>query len=85
CGLRISEIVGNTMGDFFTRSDRSGQERWWIEVLGKGDKTRLVPATSELMIELSRYRRAVGLPELPQAGERTPLVLAVSWRAAVKA
>lgn len=85
CGLRISEIVGNTMGNFFTRSDRSGQERWWIEVLGKGDKTRLVPATSELMIELSRYRRAVGLPALPQAGERTPLVLAVSWRAAVKA
>jgi len=82
CGLRISEIVGNSMGDFFSRADRSGEARWWLEVLGKGDKTRLVPATSELMVELARYRRALGLPALPQPGERTPLVLAVSWHAA---
>lgn len=84
CGLRISEIVGNTMGDFFNRADRSGEARWWLEVVGKGDKTRLVPATSELMVELGRYRRTLGLPALPQVGESTPLVLTVWWHAAAK-
>lgn len=84
CGLRISEIVGNMMGDFFSRDDRSGEARWWLEVLGKGDKTRLVPATSELMVELARYRRSLGLPALPQNGERTPLALPVSWHASAK-
>lgn len=84
CGLRISEIVGNTMGDFFSRADRTGEARWWLEVVGKGDKARLVPATTELMLELTRYRRSLGLPALPQIGERTPLVLTVSWHAAAK-
>lgn len=82
CGLRISEIVGNTMDNFFRRDDRTGEARWWLEVTGKGDKTRLVPATSELMVELARYRRALGLPALPRDGESTPLVLAVWWHAA---
>lgn len=84
CGLRISEIVGNRMGDFFNRSDRHGETRWWLEVVGKGDKTRLVPATTELMVELARYRRSLGLPALPQSGEKTPLVLNVSWHVTTK-
>ncbi len=84
CGLRISEIVGNKMGNFFNRADRSGAARWWIEVTGKGDKTRLVPATSELMVELLTYRRSLGLPALPQDGEGTPLVLAVWWHVTSK-
>ncbi len=46
-GLRISEVAENTMGSFFCRRDREGDERWWLEVLGKGDKERLVPATTE--------------------------------------
>ena len=37
-GLRISEVGQNTMGAFFCRRDRDGEERWWLEVLGKGDK-----------------------------------------------
>ena len=84
CGLRISEVVGNTMGDFFRRTDRSGEDRWWLEVTGKGDKIRLVPITRELMLELANYRRALGLPTLPQENERTPLVVPVWWRAAAK-
>lgn len=43
-GLRISEVDGNTMGCFFCRHDADGQERWWLEVLGKGGKEGLVPA-----------------------------------------
>ena len=44
------------MGGFFSRRSTDGRERWWLQVTGKGEKTRLVPATGELMSELIRYR-----------------------------
>lgn len=77
CGLRISEIAGNSMGGFFRRRDREGEERWWLEVLGKGDKLRIVPATDELMVELARYRRELGYSPYPATGETTPLLLPI--------
>lgn len=80
CGLRISEVVNNTMGAFFNRPDPKGEPLWWLEVTGKGGKTRLVPATRELMVELMRYRRSVGLAALPTEHETTPLVLPVWWQ-----
>lgn len=80
CGLRISEVVGNTMGNFFCRRDKDGEERWWLEILGKGDKLRIVPATTELMVELARYRREKGLPPFPLPGENVPLLLPIGGR-----
>jgi site-specific recombinase XerD len=77
CGLRISEVVGNTMGGFFCRRDKDGEERWWLEILGKGEKTRIVPATNELMVELARYRREKGLSPFPTHAEDIPLLLPV--------
>ena len=62
---------------FFCRRDRDGEERWWLEVLGKGEKTRLVPATSELMAELASLPARVRLSVTPFAGEETPLVLPI--------
>jgi integrase/recombinase XerD len=56
-GLRISEVVSNLMGGFFRRRDREGQDRWWLTITGKGDKERLLSATTELMAELARYRQ----------------------------
>lgn len=79
-GIRVSEVVQNTMGNFFMRKDREGEARWWLEVTGKGTKTRLVPATSELMVELQRYRRELGLPPLPVEGEAIPLVLPIGGK-----
>lgn len=76
-GLRISEVAENTMGSFFCRRDKDGEERWWLEVLGKGDKERLVPATNEMMVELARYRREQGMPPYPTPNEETPLVLPI--------
>jgi integrase/recombinase XerD len=76
-GLRISEVVSNPMGGFFRRRDRDGQERWWLAITGKGDKERLLPATTELMAELARYRRHYGLAALPYGGEQTPLLLPI--------
>lgn len=80
CGLRISEVVDNTMGGFFSRRDAEGEERWWLEICGKGDKTRLIPATDELMVELARYRREKGLAPFPVSGESTPLLLPIGAR-----
>ncbi len=80
-GLRISEVVGNGMGDFFMRSDpKSGDQRWWLQATGKGDKERLIPATAELMVELMSYRRSLELSDLPQAAEPSPLIFPVAWR-----
>jgi len=80
CGLRISEVTENTMGGLFCRRDKDGEERWWLEVTGKGDKTRIVPATNELMVELGRYRRENGLTPFPLPGEATPLLLPIGGR-----
>jgi len=80
CALRISEITGNSMGGFFRRRDRDGEERWWLEVLGKGDKLRIVPATDELMVELARYRRELGYPPYPVPRESTPLLLPIGGK-----
>ncbi len=80
CGLRISEVVGNSMGNFFCRRDKDGEERWWLEITGKGDKTRLVPATNELMVELTRYRRENGLAPFPLPAEPTPLLLRIGGK-----
>jgi integrase/recombinase XerD len=80
-GLRISEVVANSMGDFFMRSDpKSGEQRWWLQATGKGNKERLIPATAELMVELMSYRRALGLSDLPLLSEPAPLVFPVAWR-----
>lgn len=77
CGLRISEVISTTMGGFFPRRDKDGEERWWLEVTGKGDKTRLIPATNELMVELTRYRREKGLSPLPTTSDTSPLFMAI--------
>lgn len=74
-GLRVSEVCTGTMGCFFNRLSPDGRDRWWLEILGKGQKVRLIPATVELMGELTRYRRACGLSPIPSSGEDTPLVL----------
>ncbi|MDH6147577.1 integrase/recombinase XerD [Paraburkholderia sp. WSM4179] len=76
-GLRIAEVGGNTMGQFFVRRDADGMMRWWLTVHGKGDRERLVPATRELMTELTRYRQSFGMTALPSPGEATPLVLPI--------
>ncbi len=80
CGLRITEVVENNMGGFLVERKASGEDVWWLEVLGKGDKKRRVPATKELMDELARYRRENGLSPYPFPGEATPLLLPIGGK-----
>ena len=74
-GLRISEVCNNSMGDFYWRTGVDGRERWWLEVRGKGKKTRVIPATDELVSELMRYRKANNLAPLPREGDSLALLL----------
>ncbi|MEM5388316.1 tyrosine-type recombinase/integrase [Paraburkholderia phymatum] len=74
-GLRISEVAGGRMGDFFRRVGADGQEQWWLQTLGKGGKLRTVPVSGELLQELRRYRLAHGLPALPARADELPLLL----------
>lgn len=75
--LRVTEVCDGTMAGFFCRRGADGKERWWLEITGKGDKTRLIPATTELMAELMHYRRSLGLSALPAHDDTTPLLLPV--------
>jgi site-specific recombinase XerD len=74
-GLRISEVADGRMGDFFRRVGADGQEQWWLNTLGKGDKARTVSVSGELLQELRRYRLAHGLPAVPAHSDDTPLLL----------
>lgn len=73
--LRISELVADerstpVMGDFQQDKDRN----WWLRVVGKGNKLRLVTVSDEMLNALKRYRSFLGLSPLPYPGEQTPLV-----------
>lgn len=69
-GLRIAESAKHTMGDFKQRKDR-----WFLRVIGKGNKLREIPIPDVLLDALAEFRKAVGLPS-PQPGfqEATPLI-----------
>jgi integrase/recombinase XerD len=62
------------MGQFFSRRDAAGRDRWWLEVTGKSDRERLVPATADMLAELAHHRREHELSTLPLPGETTPPV-----------
>lgn len=62
------------MAGFFFRRDKDGKEVWWIDITVKGDKTRIVPATNELMVKVARDRRGKGLAPLPLPGEAAPVL-----------
>ena len=76
-GMRVSEVCDGVMAGFFCRRGSDGRERWWFEATGKGEKTRLIPATAELMTELMQYRRSRGLLPLPAHDEVMPILLPV--------
>lgn len=73
--LRISELVADerstpVMGDF--RKDMDGN--WWLHVVGKGNKSRIVTVSDEMLSALKRFRRFLGLSPLPTPDESHPLI-----------
>ncbi|MEJ2060671.1 MAG: site-specific integrase [Gammaproteobacteria bacterium] len=74
--LRISELAARPrwvpqMGDF--HQDIEGN--WWFTTVGKGNKERDISVSDDMLRALKRYRRYLGLSELPAPGETTPLVM----------
>lgn len=70
-GARLNEIVSASMGAIYTE----GGGRWWLDVLGKGNKPRRLPVPETMLDAWRRYRTAFGLPPLAARADRTPLVL----------
>lgn len=69
-GLRIAESANHTMGDFLQR-----QERWFLRVIGKGNKLREIPIPDSLLDTLADFRLKMGLKSAqPEFNETTPLI-----------
>jgi site-specific recombinase XerD len=81
--LRVSDLVGRanwtpTMGDI--RRDTAGN--WWFHVVGKGNKAAKVSIRDDyIQTYLIRYRRLLGLSDLPGVHEKTPLICTLKGRA----
>jgi site-specific recombinase XerD len=79
-GARLNEIVSAAMGSIYTE----GKGRWWLDVLGKGNKPRRLPVPPDMLEAYQAYRQAFEL--LPQTSrtDRTPLVLSSRSREPVR-
>ncbi len=82
--LRISELVADErstpiMGDFRSDQDRN----WWFHVVGKGNKSRIITVSNDMLTALQRYRTWLNLPPLPYPGEPTALITKVHGHGAV--
>ena len=75
-GLRTFEAVNANMGSIRISSET---ERW-LQVIGRKNKLRNVPITSQLYFELAQYRTAFGLTPLIPENDQTPLLLAANSR-----
>ena len=73
--LRISEIVADersipTMSDF--KKDHDGN--WWFHVIGKGNKSRTVTVSNDMIKALKFYRKSLDLTALPSSDDNIPLI-----------
>lgn len=76
-GARLNEIVGAAMGSIYTE----GNDRWWLDVVGKGNKPRRLPVPHDMLDAFRAYREAFELPPQTSRTDRTPLVLSSRSRA----
>ena len=78
-GLRASELVGANMTDLSALTDPANRKTYWVfkvrEETVKGGAARTVPFTNVAMEAFLAYRRAFGLPPLPDAQDEYPLLL----------
>lgn len=79
-GARLNEIVSASMGAIYSE----GNGRWWLDIVGKGNKPRRLPLPPEVLVAFRAYREAFGL--LPQTSrtDRMPLVLSSRSRAVTR-
>lgn len=78
-GARLNELVGANMGAIYSEGGR-----WWLDVLGKGNKPRRLPVPDDMLDAWRRYREAFGLPAHAARADRMPLVLSSRSRAVTR-
>jgi site-specific recombinase XerD len=79
-GARLNELVSANMGAIYSE----GNDRWWLDVLGKGNKPRRLPVPEEMLQAFRAYREAFGLPPHTARSDRTPLVLSSRSKAVTR-
>ena len=79
-GARLNELVSANMGAIYSE----GNERWWLDVLGKGNKPRRLPVPDDMLQAFRAYREAFGLPPHTARADRTPLVLSSRSKAVTR-
>jgi integrase/recombinase XerD len=70
-GARLNEIAAASMGSIYSE----GKGRWWLDVVGKGNKPRRLPVSDEMLAAFQAYRAAFDLAPQASRNDRTPLVL----------
>ena len=74
-GLRDHELESHTMSAFRRLRDlRTGEDQWWLHIVGKGGRLKRIPVNDLLLAELKIYRRFLKFSELPEANETEALV-----------
>ncbi len=73
--LRISELAASErwlpkMCDFYRDHDGN----WWFKTVGKGNKERQIAVSNAMLDALIRYRKYLGLSNLPSVADQTPLL-----------
>ncbi|MBD8528486.1 MULTISPECIES: tyrosine-type recombinase/integrase [unclassified Massilia] len=79
-GARLNELVSANMGAIYAE----GNDRWWLDVIGKGNKPRRLPVPEEMLDAYRRYREAFGLPPHTARADRMPLVLSSRSKAVTR-
>jgi site-specific recombinase XerD len=69
-GARVSEVASAKMS-----SIKQSRNNWWWQVVGKGQKTKLIPVNNSMLDALVRYRQFYGLPGSPQQDESHSLFM----------
>lgn len=74
-GLRLSELTGSRICDLkYQETKGQRTEAWTLNVIGKGDKERVVVVPSLVMKELQAYLTHRGYPTLNDAPQDAPLI-----------
>ena len=76
---RVSEVAAHPMNSF-----REYRGKWWWFVVGKGNKKAKVPVNDEMLDALMRYRRFLGLSDLPGEDDASPLLRSIKGTKGLK-
>ena len=75
---RVSEVASHSMNSF-----REFRGKWWWFVEGKGGKRAKVPVNDEMLDALMRYRRFLGLDDLPTEDDMSPIFRSIKGTSGV--